>query len=75
MSVIALLQLILSVFNKVFSFIEREKNEKAGEVNILNKQKEQLDDRVKKSQDARNDVSTQSSSNGLRDDDGYCKDK
>ena len=74
MNFLVLLKLVLTVADKLFSYIEREQLMDAGEARVISKQMEELNARVQKASKARDDVATDAAAGKLRDDDGYRND-
>ena len=74
MNFLVLLKLVLTVADKLFSYIEREQLMDAGEARVISKQMEELNARVQKASKARDDVAADAAAGKLRDDDGYRND-
>lgn len=74
MNFLVLLKLVLTVADKLFSYIEREQLMNAGEARVISKQMEELNARVQKASKARDDVAADAAAGKLRDDDGYRND-
>lgn len=71
MNWLALLKLLLTVTDRVFSYMEERQMLEAGEARAIAKQMEDLNERVKRAAAARDATRADNAAGGLRNDDGY----